>query len=498
MTPINTGDPVNLAVICLSVGITYYVLYAFYQLFLSPMRVHPGPLLWKISLIPRAYYLMRGELPFRIAKLHEKYGPTVRIAPNEVSFCDADAWKEIYGHRSAGEEEYSKWIPFYKPVSSQAHSVINSNRETHSVLRRQLANGFSDRSMRAQEPIIGSYVNLLIRRLGEECEKGAGSAVVNMRNWFDFTTFDIIGELGMGDSFHGLENSGYHPWVALINNTVKHTAMLSTAVRFGFAWLVQFLFTHGILSQAEHAQIVRGKLSQRLELKAERPDLIEGLVRRKTELGLSFDELAANTDLLIIAGSETTSTLLGGVTYLLATHPDQYARVTREVRSAFADDSEITLTSVSNLSYMLACLNEALRHYPPVVTGLPRMVPKGGRYIAGKFVPENTIVGVWQYVINHDPRYWKDPHEFRPERWTGEDERFKTDRTDAMQPFSLGPRNCIGKNLAYAEMRLILAKLLFNFDVALDPSSRDWLSSQKAYVVWDKPQLNVKLTPVVR
>ncbi|KAI1636257.1 cytochrome P450 [Biscogniauxia mediterranea] len=390
MTPINTGDPVNLAVICLSVGITYYVLYAFYQLFLSPMRIHPGPLLWKISLLPRAYYLMKGELPFRIAQMHDKYGPVLRIAPNELSFREADAWKDIYGHRSAGEEEYPKWKPFYKPVSSQAHSVINVGREAHSVMRRQLANGFSDRSMRAQEPIIGSYVNLLIQRLREQCDKGAGTAMVNMRNWFDFTTFDIIGELGMGDSFGGLENSGYHPWVALINNTVKQTAMLSTAVRMGYAWLVQFVFDHGIISQAEHAQIVKSKLSQRMELKAERPDLIEGLVRRKNDLGLSFDELAANADLLIIAGSETTSTLLGGVTYLLATHPEQYARVTQEVRNAFQSDDEITLTSVNGLTYMLACLNEALRHYPPVVTGLPRLVPKGGRYIAGKFVPENV------------------------------------------------------------------------------------------------------------
>ncbi|KAI5920504.1 P450 monooxygenase No.1 [Camillea tinctor] len=506
MAPIHSGDPVNLAVICVSVGITYYVLYAFYQLFLSPMSSYPGPFLWRISQLPRAYYLMKGVLPFRIAKLHDKYGPVVRVAPNELAFREVEAWRDIYGHRASGEEEYPKQKAFYKPIDSHASSIIILDREGHSTVRRQLAHGFSDRSMRAQEPIIGSYVDLLIRRLRETYDKEVAAnkeaaatdprgATVNMRNWFDWTTFDIIGDLGMGDSFKGLEDGGYHPWVALINNTVRQSSMLAAIVRLGFSGLVQFAFNRGAIAATEHTQIVKEKLAQRLELKAERPDFIEGLIRHK---GLSFDELAANADLLLVAGSETTSTLLGGVTYLLSTHPDQYRRVTQEVRAAFESDDQITLTSVSGLSYMLACLNETLRHYPPVVTGMPRVVPKGGKHIVGKFVPENTIVAVWQWSINHDPRYWTEPHAFIPERWTGEDARFKNDRTEAMQPFGVGPRNCIGRNLAYAEMRLILAKLLYNFDISLHEDSRDWLKTQKAYVVWDKPQLNVRIKPVVR
>jgi cytochrome P450 len=93
---------------------------------------------------------------------------------------------------------------------------------------------------------------------------------------------------------------------------------------------------------------------------------------------------------------------------------------------------------------MLATLNECLRMYPPVIIGLPRVVPGGGGTVAGKSVPEGTIVSVWQWAINHDPRFWTDPWEFRPERFLGE-ARYENDRLDAMQPFSTGPRNCIGK-----------------------------------------------------
>lgn len=208
-------------------------------------------------------------------------------------------------------------------------------------------------------------------------------------------------------------------------------------------------------------------------------------------------KLQMNASLLIVAGSETTATLLSGATFLLLTNPDALAKLTAEVRSTFADDADITLSSVSSLTYMLACLDESLRRYPPVVIGLPRVVPKGGATVAGQFVPEGTTVAVWHYAISQDPKLWTDPNGFHPERFLG-DPRFKGDVLEAMQPFSLGPRNCLGKNLAYAEMRLILAKIVFNFDMRIADESRGWLEGQKAFTVWDKPPLQVYLTPVKR
>lgn len=159
---------------------------------------------------------------------------------------------------------------------------------------------------------------------------------------------------------------------------------------------------------------------------------------------MNIGQLQLNASLLIVAGSETTATLLAGAVFLLTTHPEVLARLTHEVRSSFSDDKEITLLSVGNLHYMLACLNETLRHYPPVGIGLPRVVPKGGGVVAGRVIPQDTIVAVWQWAINHDPNHWTKPMEFHPERFL-EDPKFKGDKLDAMQPFSLGPRNCIGR-----------------------------------------------------
>lgn len=455
--------------------------------------------------------MTKGRLGSTVADLHAAYGPVVRLAPDELAFTAPQAWKDIYGHRAQGEAEFSKDTRFYRPIRDLPENIISAqSREYHGALRRQLAHGFSERSMRAQEPIIGSYVDLLVHRLREVCtaqSAGPGTGnpddpaakrpqAVNMREWLNWCTFDVIGDLGFGEPFGCLESRSYHPWVRRITETLRLGGLVSALMSIGCGGLVLALSRWGgMRSRDAHQKLTREKLLRRIELGAEgRPDLIEGLIRKQDELGLDLLQLQMNASVLIIAGSETTATLLSGATFLLLTNPEALAKLTDEVRSTFDDDADITLSSVGSLSYMLACLDESLRRYPPVVIGLPRLAPKGGAQVAGHFVPAGTRVAVWQYAASHDPALWTDPHGFHPERFLG-DPRFARDTLDAMQPFSLGPRNCIGKNLAYAEMRLIIAKLVYNFDMRIADESRAWMTGQRAFTVWDKPPLQVYLTP---
>ncbi|KAK8080401.1 hypothetical protein PG997_008219 [Apiospora hydei] len=472
----------QLALLAIVLLVLYAICISVYNGLFHPLASFPGPLSHRISIIPRTVYLVTGRLPFHVANMHVKYGSVVRISPNELAFCELQAWTDIYGHRQQGQKEFSKYLGFYRPIRRKSSgSIMSAPRHDHAFLRRQLSHGFSDRSMRGQEPIIGSYVDLLIQRLRQH--GGDGGKALNMREWLNWTTFDIIGDLGFGSSFGCLESSSYHPWVRTITRTVKDLGGIQLAT-----WIVK----SGIWgSRSEHKKQVNAKLMQRIQLDAGRSDLIQGLLRKQGSL------ISAAAATLIVAGSETTATLLSGAVFLLARNRDKLAILAREVRSSFERDNKITLSSVSCLSYMLACLNECLRMYPPVAIGLPRVVPKGGAAVAGNFVPEGTIVGVWQWAINHDERFWADTWEFHPERFLDNDDpRYQDDLLEAMQPFSTGPRNCIGKNLAYAEMRLILAKIIFNFDLHLADDSKDWLDRQGVYFLWEKPALHVHLTPV--
>lgn len=86
-------------------------------------------------------------------------------------------------------------------------NMVNATIEDHSRMRCLVAHAFSDKAMREQEPIIQEYVNLLMDKLHER----AGQKI-DIVSWFNFTTFDLMGDLAFSESFHCLAGSKYHPW----------------------------------------------------------------------------------------------------------------------------------------------------------------------------------------------------------------------------------------------------------------------------------------------
>jgi cytochrome P450 len=182
------------------------------------------------------------------------------------------------------------------------------------------------------------------------------------------------------------------------------------------------------------------------------------------------------------------------MTELLMTHPRVLKKLTTEIRNTFQRADQITMTNVNSCNYLLAVIEESLRIYPPSPAAHPRFVPRGGMTIDGQFVPEGVAVGITTYAIMHSSLNFKDPEDFIPERWTGEVAAFANDKREAAQAFSFGPRNCIGRNLAYVELKLVMARLLFHFDLE-NQTAPNW-RDQRTYMIWVKKPLMVKLRPV--
>lgn len=141
--------------------------------------------------------LLSGRIPFDILNLHRKYGEVVRIAPDELVFADGRAWRDIMGHRAAGELEMEKSDKTYRTLKNQPTTLINAGREEHGRVRRQLAHGFSERAMRDQQPIIMGYINLLIRRLYENCADGTAKLdmVKCKSEWTALRTYVVASRL---------------------------------------------------------------------------------------------------------------------------------------------------------------------------------------------------------------------------------------------------------------------------------------------------------------
>lgn len=168
------------------------------------------------------------------------------------------------------------------------------------------------------------------------------------------------------------------------------------------------------------------------------------ILRENNEKGMTVNELKVGAQILIIAGSETTATLLSGATYLLLQNERVFEKLKQEIRSTFEKEKDISMQSTAGMPYLNAVLEESLRMYPPVPNAFPRTTPAPGELVCGKFVPAGTSVSVHHWSSYRSERNFLEPNRFAPERWLG-DERFEHDSKDVLQPFSFGPRNCLGR-----------------------------------------------------
>ena len=215
-----------------------------------------------------------------------------------------------------------------------------------------------------------------------------------------------------------------------------------------------------------HTENTKQKVRVRMERGAtERPDFMSFVLRNQgKEDELTLPEIIPNANTLILAGSETTATLLSGATYLLCKNPGPYSKLVAEIRQSFASNDEINFASVTKLEYTMAVLNESLRLYPPVPNALSRYITDpAGDYVMGERLPYGvslivfpqwrnkefadvvqTKCGISQYAVYTLEANFRDPMIFTPERWTG-DPAYENDNRAVFQPFSFGARNCIGR-----------------------------------------------------
>lgn len=162
------------------------------------------------------------------------------------------------------------------PAFLPPHLQNTTNKEHHRTLRKALAPGFSDASLRAQEPMIAQYIHLFIRRLKEKSQHGP----VNLEMWYRYVVFDIICELAVGESLKCLESDDLHPWIKAMLDGGKAVSYLTAINMYDTLAAV----VNAVLSRAAvwgmrlTRDIVKPMMEKRLEA-GDRPDLINPLIR---------------------------------------------------------------------------------------------------------------------------------------------------------------------------------------------------------------------------
>ncbi|EGX91828.1 Cytochrome P450 [Cordyceps militaris CM01] len=428
-----------------------------------------------------------------LERLHRQYGPIVRVSPNELSFGSVESWKAIYGASSTERRIPPKgefWDIF---GAGFAKSCIASERDParHGEMKKMLSAAFSQRSLLEQEGIVSETIDLFVRIIGEEAAAAelGPAAGLDMVKWFDMVSFDVLGEMAFGESFHSLESGSRHFWSALVEDHMYLVTLIDNIAHLGaVAKMMGYLIPSRLLVKNKVSQYSRDKVDKILSSNSRRKDFISLLVSKVHNGEMDKEELAAHVSTLVIAGGETVATSLSGTIFFLLRHPERMRRLTNEIRDRFAQYEDITAAEAQRLPYLQAVINESLRLYPPASQGFPRTSP--GFQVHGQHIPAGTEIYTSTWTVSHDEQYFLEPMSFLPERWL---DTKTTDRREASQPFSLGPRGCLGRNFAWMEINLILSKMLWTYNLELVDQDIDFVGLGHVFIMWSKPKLHVKL-----
>ncbi|PQE20304.1 hypothetical protein CJF30_00001610 [Rutstroemia sp. NJR-2017a BBW] len=491
-----SASPFRQAGVLCSGVVLLFISKCFYNLWLHPARSYPGPFLGRASRLYFTYYRMSGQLEFKTKELHDKYGLVFRIAPNELSYNGGSAWDDIYGYKTKKRPNCNlpKDPHFYIGATAPngEKNLGASADQDHTRIRSVLSHAFSERALYAQEGILTNEILKLITKLRETRGKAT-----NAVQWMHHVIWDIITSLTFGESVNALDCTDWHPQARLVFDGVREGVCLIEVLRFvpfkHFCLRVLMLAFGAARTQNFNMSVQR--LEARMKKNSETPDFMSYILKaNETEKELTARELTANCALLLDAGSETTATMLSGCLFYLLKNPDCMEHLTKILRDTYEEDTGMNSKSLARLPYLQAILEESMRMYMPLPPTLPRKTSKEGALICGRFVPPGMSVGVNQYSACRAEENFRDPYSFKPERWLG-DSMYSNDKRNTFQPFSNGPRNCLGKSLAYAELRLIISHILWNFDLELMPESKDWHAVQKTWSLWQKPDLYIRFIP---
>jgi cytochrome P450 len=165
------------------------------------------------------------------------------------------------------------------PANGVNHLIGEIDHASHARQRKLLAPAFSDRALREQEPIITGYIDTMISKVRAEIQNG--SSVLDIKNWMNYTTFDIAGDLMFGESFGCLKDSQLHPWIDLIFKSIKALAYDGMARQFPvFHKLLSALIPKRVKQKAvEHFELAARRVDRRLETKTTRSDFMSAILQ---------------------------------------------------------------------------------------------------------------------------------------------------------------------------------------------------------------------------
>ena len=457
------------------VGLAFVALLFLIWVILTPFLRYsevPGPKIYAITHWRLAYDEWKGVRTRRIHQLHQKYGPVVRIGPNEISFNSLAALKTIYGAGSGFER-----TSFYRMFDAYGHQNLFtfSSPKAHGERKKLLNHAYSKSSiLKLSAPAIEEKVREYMELL--ESDRETASEIFSSLHYYslDNITHFLYGpKLGGTNAITGSEadrsllDDVLDPsrrklaWFAV--HFPRYTKWLMS--RTGF--MENVIASLGLLPQQrptvytgirEHA-LGAWKSFFRSSQDAKKDSKTSTIIGRlwehhvsQKEEGLRDMEIASEAADHLLAGVDTTSDSLMFLIWALSL-PKNFIfqeRLIEEVssmaQSMLDTRGNPTAEGAGRLVYLDAVIKETLRLYAPLPASEPRSLPIDC-VVDGYKIPANCVVSMSPYSLHRNPDVFPDPLVFNPERWLG-DGKEVAEMKKWFWAFSSGGRMCIGMQYA--------------------------------------------------
>ncbi|KAK6206499.1 hypothetical protein LQW54_007681 [Pestalotiopsis sp. IQ-011] len=418
--PVVGGSIGSLAGALIALLVVYRALVVVYRLLFSPLAKFPGPKLAAATSWYEAFFDLRSQnFPDVLSDLHDSYGPIVRVSPTELSIRDAEYYTDLY---VPGGKRRTNLIAGNRAGLGMSDAVATTGpHELHHMRRKAVEGFFSRQSVTRLE----SRVHIEAKSLDEKLLRYAGTgSIVRLDHAFACVTGDLAGQFACGENPELLEEPDFNPECE--GRVEKIRDEISKETEYDEFHEKTSIFHH----------ILRSDL----------PASEKDAPRLKRE---AFALLAA--------GTITTASTLTLIVYFILADPSVEKRLREDLKGVTAKyPAEVPRwADLEKIAYLAGCIKEGLR-LARFMRRSPRISPDQDLIYKQWVIPKNTPVAMSVCHLHMDPDVYPAPYKFIPERWIGDvDPRVNRN----FVPFVKGSRNCLGFNLAWSQLYIVLAIL---------------------------------------
>ncbi|KAJ5817893.1 hypothetical protein N7447_007901 [Penicillium robsamsonii] len=439
-----------------------------YRLYLHPLSRVPGPKIAACTSLWLAYHTYIGDECTVVFNLHRKYGPVLRVAPNDVDIASADAIDPIYIARGGFPKS-----PAYSKFNIDGHNTIFSTLTLpeRAARAKAVAPLFSTASLRQSEQVFSQVFDDFVARLRREADKGTPVNVLNVSRCM---AIDAVSGYLFQNRYGALrEDAGLMSASPFVDAYVGVGAFFNVAPGilgdFVVAAVEQVLSTE---ATAKAFELMNSFTNQLVKAATAKSGSYQSRLLEKQSPLQSQIEVKD----VCFAGTDSTSMNTATILWYLAKYPDIYNRLREEIRQTVENGED-----PATCDYLRGTIKEGLRLSWANPIRFPRAVPDNGWNYHKFHFPAGTNVGVASFQLHQDETVFINPSRFLPERWLQPTDEMLTH----FFAFGKGTRACIAQNLGTMELtgailRVVEADLLCGASVVGDGPIRikEWFNSR--------------------